>query len=203
MRDVAGYGHVVILNGPPRSGKSSIAAAIQASSSEIWMNLGVDLYMQATPRRLQPGIGLRPGEEAHPVYPLVPRLYVALYEAIAAIARSGLSVAVDAVHHDRAVLADCARRLGRLHALLVGVHCPLDEIMRRRIATWGPDDRVTPDEPVPEPVRRWQAAVHAGWPYDLELDTSKMTPDECAAAILARLAAGPGSALAKLRAETA
>jgi chloramphenicol 3-O phosphotransferase len=198
-----GYGRVVILNGPPRSGKSSIAAAMQAASREIWMNLGVDLFMQATPRRLQPSIGLRPGEDAHPVYPLVPRLYAALYDAIAAIARSGLSVVADAGHHDRAVLADCARRLDGLHALIVGVHCPLDEIMRRRIATWGPDDRVTPDDPVPEPVRRWQAAVHGGWPYDLELDTSKMTPDECAAAILARLAAGPGSALAKLREETA
>lgn len=203
MGEVAGYGRVVILNGPPRSGKSSIAAAMQASSGEIWMNLGVDLVMQATPRRLQPSIGLRPGEAAHPVYPLVPRLYTALYDAAAAIARSGLSVVVDAGHHDRAVLADCARRLDGLHALLVGVHCPLDEIMRRRIATWGPDGRTTPDEPVPEPVRRWQTAVHGGWPYDLELDTSTMTPGECAAAILARLATGPGSALPRLREETA
>lgn len=196
-----GPGRVVILNGAPRSGKSAIAAAMQASASEVWINLGVDVFMQATPQRLRPGIGLRPGEEAHPAHAEVPRLYAALYEAVAAVARSGLSVVVDAGHHDRAVLAACARRLDGLHALLIGVHCPVTEVMRRRLATWGPDDRVTAGEPVPEAVRRWQTAVHGGWPYDLELDTSKMMAEVCAMAILARLAAGSGEALARLREE--
>lgn len=198
MDDIAGLGQVVILNGAPRSGKSSIAAAMQESLEGIWMNLGVDLYMKATPQRYQPSIGLRPGEEQHAVYPLVPRLYAALYEGVAAIARSGLNVVVDAGHHDRGILADCARRLDGLHALFVGVHCPLEEVMRRRIETWGPDGRVTEQEPVPEPVRRWQAAVHGRWPYDLEVDTSILSAEECAARIAARLASGPGTALAAI-----
>jgi chloramphenicol 3-O phosphotransferase len=33
---------IVILNGTPRSGKSSIAAVIQATFDGLWMNLGVD-----------------------------------------------------------------------------------------------------------------------------------------------------------------
>src|SRR5579871_3756988 len=54
-------GQIVILNGAPRSGKSSIAREIQETFEGVWMNLGVDGFKQMTPRRYQPGIGLRPG----------------------------------------------------------------------------------------------------------------------------------------------
>ena len=60
---MADHGTIVILNGPPRSGKSSIAAAIQASFDGVWINLGVDTYFRATPKQYWPGIGLRPGGE--------------------------------------------------------------------------------------------------------------------------------------------
>ena len=53
-------------------------------------------------------------------------------------------------------------------------------------------------EPVPAPVLRWQDAVHDPGIYDLEVDTSTHSPDECAAAIGRRLDAGPGTAFAQL-----
>ncbi|MBO0693922.1 MAG: hypothetical protein J2P58_13545, partial [Acidimicrobiaceae bacterium] len=56
-------GLVVILNGAPRSGKSAIARAIQESSPDTWVGLGVDTSSQSIPERLRPGIGLRPGGE--------------------------------------------------------------------------------------------------------------------------------------------
>ena len=56
-------GQIVILNGAPRSGKSSIVAAIQETFDGVWMNLGVDVFVRhVTPERYRPGIGLRPGE---------------------------------------------------------------------------------------------------------------------------------------------
>jgi chloramphenicol 3-O phosphotransferase len=193
-------GQIIILNGAPRSGKSSIVGAIQDSHEGVWMNLGVDLWMKATPQKWRPGVGLRPGEEQHPVHALVPRLYAALYDAIAAVSRSGLNVVVDVGHNDAAILADCARRLEGLPVLFVGVRCPIEEIMRRREAS-GPNAPYvvgTAEDPVPEPVRRWQERVHGGWAYDLEVDTSVLDPGECAAAIRARLEAGPGTAFATL-----
>jgi chloramphenicol 3-O-phosphotransferase len=39
-------GQVVILNGAPRSGKSSIVAAIQRTFDGPWMNLGVDVFVR-------------------------------------------------------------------------------------------------------------------------------------------------------------
>lgn len=61
MKSGCNPGRIVILNGAPRSGKSSIAEAIQETFDGPWMNLGVDAYMERVmPRRCLPGIGLRP-----------------------------------------------------------------------------------------------------------------------------------------------
>jgi chloramphenicol 3-O phosphotransferase len=71
-------GQIIILNGAPRSGKSSIVAVIQDTFDGLWMNLGVDRFMQMTPARYLPGIGLRPGGERQDLEPLVPILYRAM-----------------------------------------------------------------------------------------------------------------------------
>ncbi len=76
-------GQIVILNGAPRSGKSSIAAVIQNTFAGVWMNLGVDWFKSMTPERYQPGIGLRPGGERPDLEPLIVLLYRAMYQAIA------------------------------------------------------------------------------------------------------------------------
>ena len=57
-------GQIVILNGTPRSGKSSIAAVIQETFDGVWMNLGVDRCIQMTPPRYQPGMGCGPAASA-------------------------------------------------------------------------------------------------------------------------------------------
>lgn len=194
-------GRIVILNGAPRSGKSSIVAAIQETFPEPWLNLGVDVFVrEVTPSRCQPGIGLRPGGERPDLEPLVAAMYAALYEAIAAHSRLGLNVVVDAGHHDsysepRHILIDCARRLAGLPVLFVGVRCPIAVIMQRRNA--GQPGREgqyvtgSPEEPIPEPVRRWQEEVHIPGIYDLDVDTSLLDPAECAATIRRRLEDGP------------
>src|SRR5450755_2019089 len=71
-------GQIIILNGTPRSGKSSIALAIQETFEGVWMNLGVDRFKPMTPERYQPGIGLRPGGERPDLEPLVVVLYRAM-----------------------------------------------------------------------------------------------------------------------------
>jgi len=203
---VTGAGRVVVLNGAPRSGKSSIVAAIQDSFADgPWMNLGVDVFVRhVTPERYRPGMGLRPGEASHPIVALMPALYAAFYEAIAAHSRAGLNVVADVGHHDGAILADSARRLAGLPAWLVGVRCPIEAIMARRNA--GQTGREgeyavgSTADPIPAPVLLWQRSVHVPGIYDLEVDTSLLTPSECAAAIGRRLADGPPSAFARLAA---
>jgi len=190
-------GQIIILNGAPRSGKSSIVAAIQDTFDSLWMNLGVDRFMPMTPARFLPGIGLRPGGERQDIESLIPILYSALYESIAAHSRLGLNVVVDVGHHDgyaipRGVLKECARRLSRLPVLFVGVRCPIEVIMERRRNTgWNEGDPA--DAPVPHPVLLWQRGVHLPGIYDLEVDTSVLSPKECAGVIRQRLEMGPAA----------
>jgi chloramphenicol 3-O phosphotransferase len=128
-----------------------------------------------------------------------------MYESIAAHSRLGLNVVTDVDHHDtysipRGILPDSARRLSGLPVLFVGVRCPIETIMERRRATgWNAD--IAEDAPAPEPVRRWQREVHIPGIYDLEVDTSLLSPSECAAVIRQRLEDGPRpSALQQLAA---
>jgi chloramphenicol 3-O phosphotransferase len=204
-------GRIVILNGPSRSGKTSIAKAMQDSFAEPWMNIGMDVHITATPPAYRPGVGLRPqrvdgnvnqpktfDELGRPVQrvpltvleDLLPAMYAALYDSIVAHARVGLNVVCDIYHHDYytrplRILDDCARRIRGLPVLFVGVRCPIDVIWERRAATWG-QKRDEVDERTREAVELAQRAA-ASHRYDLELDTSELSPDECVEQIRARL----------------
>ncbi|CCV07029.1 Chloramphenicol phosphotransferase family protein [Mesorhizobium metallidurans STM 2683] len=191
-------GQIIILNGAPRSGKSSIVQAIQETFDGVWMNLGVDTFAQTTPPKFRPGIGLRPGGERPDLEMHVPRFYAALYESIAAHSRSGLNVVADLGHHDAYskplnILADCAGRLTGLPVLFVGVRCPIEVILERRARSAADKGYVTgsSDDPMPRPVRLWQEEVHRPGIYDLEVDTSLLSPQQCAEAIRWRLDHGP------------
>jgi len=201
--DSAAFGCVIILNGTPRAGKSSIAKEIQESFDGVWINLGVDRYKDMIPQRYQPGIGLRPGGEAPGLEPLIKTLYLALYDSIAAHCRRGINVVADTGHHDEYserlyILPQCARLLSDFWTLFVGVRCPLDEIMKRRIATWGEGYGYEAGGGVPAPVLRWQRAVHEHGVYDMEVDTSESSPREIAAKIRERLDGAPPGAFRRL-----
>ena len=196
-------GSIVLLNGAPRSGKSSIAQAMQ-QREEVWINLGVDNYMRCIPARYQPGIGLRPGGERPDLEPVVEKLYLALYQSLLAHSRQGINTVVDIGHHDNYsaplyLFARCAQIIAQLPVMVVGVYCPVDIIMQRRVATWHAN--YSQGDAVPAPVLRWQQSVHALGIYDLRVDTSQNTPEECAAQIeKALLAGGPFGAIKRIAA---
>ena len=188
-------GQVVILNGVPRSGKSSIAAALADAEPGRWINHGVDASMAATPDDLRPGIGLRPGGGRPDLEPDVERLYRELWERIATLAHAGGDLVVDVgLHTDYASDLDpwaiAADALSGVHVLVVGVRCSLDAVLARRAASTG-YLTATDAGPVPDPIRRWESAVHDPGHYDMEVDTTRSSPAECAAAILTRLRSGP------------
>jgi chloramphenicol 3-O phosphotransferase len=126
-----------------------------------------------------------------------------LYESVAAHARLGLNVVMDVGHHDAyarplGILRDCARRLAGLPVLFVGVRCPVDELWKRREATWG-QVRGEVDAGITGSVELGVEVIHAHGGYDLEVDTSVLSPAEGAALIRKRLVDGPpGSRFAEL-----
>jgi len=187
-------GQIIILNGVPRSGKSSIVKVIQETFDGPWMNLGVDVFKERIiPRRYSPAIGLRPGGEAPDLEPLIVVLFAAMYESIAAHSRLGLNVVVDVGHHDnysapRGILVDSARRLSGLPVLFVGVRCPIETILERRRKTWGSGGSA--EEPGLDLIQLWQREVHDPGIYDLEVDTSALSSEECAKEIQRWLGSG-------------
>jgi chloramphenicol 3-O phosphotransferase len=203
----AGLGTIVVLNGAPRSGKSSIATALQASSDARWLAFGVDALASATPPALRPGVGLRPGGERPDLEDAVVVLYDALYAAVVAWSGAGSNVVVDVGHHDDysqplGILRRVAAVLAGLPAYFVGVRCPVEVIMARRDADPGgaAGGYVTsePDGGIPDVVTRWDRAVHDPGVYDLSVHTAAASPEACAAAIVHRVADGPPTAFASL-----
>ncbi len=69
--------------------------------------------------------------------------------------------------------------------LLVGVRCPIEVVRQRRLAAWnvGYDQ----DGSVPKPVLLWQESVHVPGIYDLQVDTSVLSSEECAELIRKKL----------------
>ncbi len=176
----------IVINGVPRSGKSSLASELIASSAPCWVNLGVDSTIGQTVEHLLPGIGLRPGGERPDLEPFVLSSYQQLFDQVADSLRSGVSVVVDVGIHDGYtqpldVLGEMEARLGDYPLLFVGLHCSLGVLRERRAATGYLSWEL--GEPVPAPVLRWQQAVHDNKTYDLELDSSSMTSTECATTI--------------------
>lgn len=190
------HGRIVILNGAPRAGKSSIASAIQNDVTGQWVALGVDLQsLHIIPEKLRPGIGLRPGGERPDLEPTVEHLYRALYKSIRAHAEEGFDVVADLGHHEDyatlgPILPQCARLLSGMDVLFVGVSASLETIVQRR--AMGSGDRPglyaqRDGSQIPAPILRWQQAVHAHGPYDLTIDTDAMTPLDAAREIAAAL----------------
>ena len=176
------------------------------------MNLGVDVFARrVTPERYQPGIGLRPGPgperggDRRSSSRSSPRCYAAAYESIAAHSRLGLNVVSRRSDTTaRSILTcsrDCARRLDGLPVLFVGVRCPIEVIMERRAVDVGRLDT----RPL-HSTNRVRAGAVCGRKrctspgiYDLEVDTSVLSAEECAEAIRRRLDEGPpGDAFLRL-----
>lgn len=198
-------GTIVLLNGPSSSGKTSIARALQEIMEEPYVHTGIDHFLEAVPKRLfvvSDGTNPSAADGFLLVFRDGPvqtfstadgrtgyagailsevrigsiglRLLAGMFAAIAALARAGNNVVGDVVIYDRRVLQAAADALGECQALFVGVRCPR-EVAERREQERG--DRGKGG------AAAFYDLVHADAIYDLELDTSVLSPVECAARI--------------------
>lgn len=189
-------GRILVLNGTPRAGKSSLARAVQEDVPGSWLVLGVDSQIAILPEALKPGIGLRPGGERPDLEVHVVSLYQVLFDSIATYAEAGYDVVSDLGIHDvysrpLGIWPMLEERLAGLDLVRIGVTCPIDVIMARRNAS--PQGHYLAGPGVPEPVHRWQEAVHTGKTYDLTIDTAQLSARAGAEAIGRYLADRAGS----------
>jgi chloramphenicol 3-O phosphotransferase len=172
-------GRIVLLNGVGSAGKSSIAKALQKITTAPFLHVAMDAFIDMMPEAMfedvdgltfktlqedgKPSVEITTG-------PVAARVFLGMRFAIAEMARRGNNLIVDDVllGGDK---AEYAEALAGLTVHWVGVFAPLDVLEAR--------ERQRTDRMVG--LSRWQFdRVHKGMTYDLELDTSRSTPAECA-----------------------
>jgi chloramphenicol 3-O phosphotransferase len=185
-------GTIIFLNGTSSSGKTSIVRALQHTFAEPYLEVGLDKFIWMLPGRYleRPlwddvlGLATRAGETGH-------SLVAGMHRAIEALSRAGIHVLADHVLVEAAWWQDITLRFCDLPAFLVGVRCPLAVVEEREKAR---RNRTLGQ------ARAQFEVVHGAGIYDVEVDTSRLTPEECAAQIVARVKAGvPPTALRELQ----
>lgn len=170
---------IVLLNGVGSAGKSSIARALQTITIEPFLHVQMDTFIGMLPDDLQdhadgfsyetiqqggrPSVVIRTG-------PVGARTLRGMRHAIAAMAGQGNNLIVDDVLCNGEI-ADYVELLSAFDLHLVGVMAPL-EVLEEREAKRA--DRMPG-------LARWQyERVHKDTRYNLEVDTSRLMPLECA-----------------------
>ena len=172
-------GRVILLNGTSSSGKTSLAKALQtlvSTPEEPFYHVEGDV--------------LRAMHPAHT--PLktaaMPRLLSAIPASLAVLAAHGNSLIIDDTFGE-AQLLNYAKAFAPVNALFVGVRCPLAVLEAREIAR---GDRK------PGTAKELDTYCHKHGLYDLEVDTSRQTPEEAAQYIAHHFATTPATALRRL-----
>jgi chloramphenicol 3-O phosphotransferase len=97
------------------------------------------------------------------------------HAALGILASHRFPIVVDHVFESRSWFHECFAALNGARVCYVGIRCPAN-VLERREKDRG-DRRIG--------MAKWQADhVHEGMTYDLELDTSMLTPTQCAHLIL-------------------
>lgn len=177
---------LVVLNGTSSSGKTTVARAFQDVAPSVFLNFSIDSILSALPpsvwERIVAGL---------PVPDLrLASLVRAFYACTGQFLGMGHDLVIDhaatARYHAESLLAACEGH----ETLIVGIDCPIS-VARAREAARGDRPRGLAEQQV--------ATIHSWLEYDLVVDTSKESPSEAAASILAALASGSRNAAAKTR----
>ncbi len=105
-------------------------------------------------------------------------LFSGMHHAIAAAASRGNNILADHVFVEKAWVDECAALFAEMNAYLIGLQCPLEVLEKR--------EKDRKDRTLGQ-ARLQYEVIHKYTQYDLELDTSKLTSEECAEQIIERL----------------
>ena len=166
---------VVVLNGGSSAGKTSIGRCLQNVLPRPWLLLGVDDLINSAPSSL-----ISYGAQGEVVFGDQWRaLETAWSRGVASMARAGAGVIIDDVFLDGAVSQQrTSEYLEGLEVLWVGVRCAPDVAAAR--------ERAREDRPAGMAAAQAEA-VHRGVVYDLVVDSSTSSPEECARRIATHL----------------
>lgn len=190
---------LIVLNGASSSGKTTIAQALRPFLGEQCIVTGLDHVLD----RVQPF-----GREDEPFLIKLARpfrvmwfqmtdgrlkLFKRLHREVVTHYQAGSSVIVDTALMDRRALLDAAECFAPIDGYFIGVKPPLEVSEQWEAAR---EDRRVGH------ARAHYDLIHAHGIYDLVLDSSRRTPQECAQAILERVQNSSPDAFQRIRNKT-
>jgi chloramphenicol 3-O phosphotransferase len=176
---------IIFLNGVGSVGKTSIVKALQAALGDAYLHVGIDQFIDMLPPQYigdPQGLLFEAAEvDSKPVVtiktgPVFQRLMAGMRHAVQALAQQGNNLIIDEVLIGQE-WEQYVELLSGFMLHFVGVFAPLATIEAR--------ERLREDRLIGL-ARGQYHIVHVGKRYDLEIDTSKMSPAECAALIINR-----------------
>lgn len=211
------YGQVVVVNGTSGAGKTTTCAAFARHAAEPYLTFGMDLLAGTLlpARYTMFGTEKEQGYQPTAYGPVCMAALSAMHAMIAAAARTGQNMVVDHLMFlDPPVLQDAIWRMADVPVLFVNLK-PSRDVLERRVtsreiafipppiqeamAAAGPEIVAAFADQLGAVTPWFYEHAYANTVYDLELDSSAMTPENVCERIEARLREGPGSAFAKLR----
>lgn len=204
-------GKIILLNGSSSAGKTTLALALQEELDEPYHHIALDQFRDGLPGMFR-GYNSPRGTPGYRGLNVVPmdhdtgarvthvrfgdighRMLRGMHRAIAAFAEVGNNVIVDDLMLHPVLLEDYVDVLDGFFVLFVGLRCPLDVVTTR--------EKQRPDR-FPGTAMSHFYEIHAHDLYDLEIDTSKVSPREGAQAVKRYLDRGTSpEAFARLREE--
>ncbi len=159
-------GRLILLNGASSSGKTSIAKGLQSALPDPYLHVSFDSFLHQLPE----------GCLADNQYlsQALPRLLAGFHAANVAVVEAGNNVILDHVLQEPSWVELCVTAFRNVDVIFVGVHCSL-EVLEAREEARGDRERGT--------ARYQHERIHSHRIYDVEVDTSKMSVEECAAVV--------------------
>ena len=164
-------GKIILLNGASSSGKSTLAAALQASLDDAFWHYSIDHLLGAG---ILPRKRIDSGE--FPWTRLRPAFFEGFHRSIRGLAESGNNLIVEHIVETQEWKDRLVDLLAPFDMFFVGVHCPLPELERR--------EKQRGDRRGGE-ARQDYETTHAFCQYDYEVNTMQ----EAAANVASVLAA--------------
>ncbi len=155
------HGKIILISGTSSSGKSTLAKGLQKSLADPFLHVQLDSYIEMLPRTDD--------------WEMFQRMVRGLNRSVAVMAEESNNLIVDHVLIDNAWLEQLIELLRERYVLFVGLHCPLEELERRE------SER---DARRQDFARQQFDNIHAGKIYDLNLDTSVLSAEECVERVL-------------------
>jgi chloramphenicol 3-O phosphotransferase len=181
-------GTTIFLNGTSSAGKTSLAHALQEVMAEPYVHVALDQFRDGLPDKFR-GLNSPPGSSGFEGLNVVPvtdadkpftairfgkagqQMLKGMRRAMAAMVRESNNIIIDDILLEPEFLQDYIEVFTDLKVFFVGVRCPLSVINAR--------EKERPGR-FPGTAYGHYHSCHAHGPYDVEVDTSKGTPRECA-----------------------